>query len=293
VQKVEGTVPSLRSRVSDIAPELDAIVMRALSAKASERFADAAEMARAIESHAVLAKRSEVSDWVQRLARAALATRAALVSEVEKGGQSEAPPPLHTSSGVQPVASASIAPTRVLPQSGRGQAWAVESPSGTSAPAAAPRAGDDSTLSAVVRAQSRKIRLMLLGIAGSLVAGGALLGGVLSGERSPSSTALPEQRPSSPVSAVSVHSAPEALAPLSAPLASAPRGPTPSAPSSALAAGGEPASAAAPASSARPRSTIPSPSKPASKRRQAVGRNCDPPYRIDAKGHRVFKVECF
>jgi serine/threonine-protein kinase len=70
----EDAVPSPRSRVPEIDPELDAIVMKALSRDANERFATALEMAERIEAVAKLATRTEVSSWVKRHSQPRIAT---------------------------------------------------------------------------------------------------------------------------------------------------------------------------------------------------------------------------
>lgn len=65
----EDAVPSPRSRLPDLAPEIDAIVMKALSRDANDRFASALEMAERISAATKLAARTEVAAWVKRHSR--------------------------------------------------------------------------------------------------------------------------------------------------------------------------------------------------------------------------------
>ena len=62
----------------------DAIVSKGLSRRASERYATAREMARALEDTGLMASTREVSDWVERAAHETLAERALRLAEVEQ-----------------------------------------------------------------------------------------------------------------------------------------------------------------------------------------------------------------
>jgi serine/threonine protein kinase len=93
------TAPSEHN--SAVPPALDAITLRALAREPSERFSSAREMASAIESALRVASQSEVADWVQQVAGAKLAQRAALLRRAlprasrrtERGGPSRARSP--------------------------------------------------------------------------------------------------------------------------------------------------------------------------------------------------------
>jgi serine/threonine-protein kinase len=64
--------------------ELDAITLKGLSPKPSERFASAREMALEIEQKVGLASPREVSEWVEGLAKGPLEVRAAAVDAMER-----------------------------------------------------------------------------------------------------------------------------------------------------------------------------------------------------------------
>jgi eukaryotic-like serine/threonine-protein kinase len=77
----------------EVPPELDAIVLRALSRDPVERYATAREMANALERAIRVASQSEVADWLQHVAGAGLAQRAAqLRTMVDVGAAPDGPP---------------------------------------------------------------------------------------------------------------------------------------------------------------------------------------------------------
>ncbi|MBI5534825.1 MAG: serine/threonine protein kinase [Deltaproteobacteria bacterium] len=80
----DGTPMPPSQVVSTLSPEIDALVMRALSKDAAQRFATAADMSTAIESATDLASQQEVSRWVNDIAGASLAARAAKVVRIEQ-----------------------------------------------------------------------------------------------------------------------------------------------------------------------------------------------------------------
>lgn len=84
-----GTVPPPSSRVDQSSPELDAIIAKATARSAAERYATAADMARAIEDCVRPALPAEVSAWLEEVAGEALRERAALVGELEKRARCE------------------------------------------------------------------------------------------------------------------------------------------------------------------------------------------------------------
>lgn len=77
-------IPPPSSVVSGLPPELDAIACRGLCRDPNARFATALEMANALERAVPSAPAPVVAAWVERLAGAALAARAAEVSRVER-----------------------------------------------------------------------------------------------------------------------------------------------------------------------------------------------------------------
>jgi serine/threonine protein kinase len=76
--------------VPELAPELDAIVMRGLSRDREQRYATAREMALELERRLGIATQSEVSDWLLEVAGAALAQRASQLRRLQEraGGPS-------------------------------------------------------------------------------------------------------------------------------------------------------------------------------------------------------------
>jgi serine/threonine protein kinase len=73
--------------VEGVPAALDEMVMRGLARQKRERFATAREMAVALEAAVAPATQRAVGEWVESLAAAALAKRAALVEEVEGKGR--------------------------------------------------------------------------------------------------------------------------------------------------------------------------------------------------------------
>ena len=67
VRKIsEDPIPEPSTRVSDLPPEIDAIVMKALAREASDRYESALAMAEAIAAVVKLPTRTEVSAWVRQ-----------------------------------------------------------------------------------------------------------------------------------------------------------------------------------------------------------------------------------
>jgi hypothetical protein len=81
--------PSRRS--PDVCPDLDAVVLLALSRDPTGRFATARAMARAIEVSLPVASPSDVSEWVEALAGEALLERARKAARIESGVCAPAP----------------------------------------------------------------------------------------------------------------------------------------------------------------------------------------------------------
>jgi serine/threonine protein kinase len=67
VRKIsQEPIPSPRTRLEDLPPELDAVVMRALAREANDRFESALAMAEAISNIVALPTRTEVSAWLRQ-----------------------------------------------------------------------------------------------------------------------------------------------------------------------------------------------------------------------------------
>jgi serine/threonine-protein kinase len=98
--------PSLRAK--DLAPALDAVVLRALARDPKQRFSTAREMARAIEAAIPIAGRSEVGAWVESLAGDVLAVRAGTMARIERDPVQ--PPVAEPTEGDAPALSAPSVP---------------------------------------------------------------------------------------------------------------------------------------------------------------------------------------
>ncbi len=88
-QVVALDIASPRSVVPEVAPAIEAIVMRGLARDPDDRFASALVMAEALEKASPLASHSEVGEWVRRTARDELAERAAKVALIESAEPGE------------------------------------------------------------------------------------------------------------------------------------------------------------------------------------------------------------
>jgi eukaryotic-like serine/threonine-protein kinase len=80
------------SRRSGVPAALDAAVLAGLEREPSRRFARAREMAAAIEQATMLARTSEIAEWVAMLGSAELAARADLVIDIERRGAARRAP---------------------------------------------------------------------------------------------------------------------------------------------------------------------------------------------------------
>ena len=79
-----GMVEPASQHASDLPPEVDKVIERAIALDAADRFGSAREMARALATALPPASASAVGDWVMDVARKELEARAALVSEIER-----------------------------------------------------------------------------------------------------------------------------------------------------------------------------------------------------------------
>lgn len=86
---LSGVIAPPSSVVPDLGPAIDAVVMRGLERDPSARYADASEMARALEAAVSLASGSQVGRWVEDMAGDELSRRSARVAEIENESRSE------------------------------------------------------------------------------------------------------------------------------------------------------------------------------------------------------------
>ncbi len=268
-----------------IPPDLDAVVLRALSPVPEARFATANAMVLAIEGALPIGTPREIAAWTRLVAGDELDSRAALVADVERGTATQTP--AHEDLTSKPVDA----------KSGPKTSTSDVVVSDTIDPTAA--------LSSATPAQESKPRRSWLAAAVvvSLVAGVAGLAAGLGGSEpspattpemasAPSPTDLGGEAPTLDQSAAEtprVPVTPSALPPADLPIA-------PSGASAKVA--GLPASAAPPPSTHPVAATTvrPQPQATANPPRAASPAppksNCTPPYFIDADGIRVPKPEC-
>lgn len=128
IQLVKNHVHEPVSRhVPEIAPELDALVSRGLSAEPSQRFATALEMATALEAACSPSSQREVAEWVKRVAAELLAERAKALRELETSTESS-PFVQVAISMAPPAAPSSRATFTLVPDGNTGKAWAQTDP---------------------------------------------------------------------------------------------------------------------------------------------------------------------
>ena len=239
----------------DVSDAFDAVVMRGLHLDDTQRWGTAREMALALEACVGVASPSEVGDWVETTARAALSKRSDTITGIESQPQAQPQPEAATVITETAGASAKAAePAAPAPSQQDVSSIAVEGPVGM--PARSPR---------------RTLAVAAIVAVPLLVAGALFF-----------SRAAPAPVPvasASPSPASSASSAPPATpAPSATVAAVASSSPPPNvtaAPSASVSAPPPPAAhqAHAPAAKARPS-------------------GCDPPYTTDAQGHRHYKMEC-
>jgi len=259
VLSAEVVAPS--ELASGISPQLDAAVLRGLERDPAMRYKTAREMARALEACGPLATATEVGDWVRETAHEALSQRAGCIAEIE---QLSDPAFLGLSS--QPPTTSLPAPAAPTSDDSTGASWN----DGVRTRAESPRWAPSRLLRSRGAVAASLALLLLLAAGGAVVAGRSPAGGAAAGPRPVASAPIPPDRASEPVRAASAMEATSAAALVGAP---------PDDPAS---------SAVAPKSPSTARSTKPVPA-PVRPRARA---DCDPPYTLDAVGHRHYKVEC-
>jgi len=298
---VQGNFPAPSEFAPHIDAKLDAIVLRGLATDPKKRFATARDLALELERHVGLASPSEVTEWVERLAREVLDARSNLVTAMELAArdliaiESNPPPPSlamgppvaipqHGSVGNIPVHVDPVAPhSGDVPSSSAVFAHAHTSTREPHDPHAPKSMG---LLAWSVIAIS--VALALIGV--SLGAYSLLRGSV----RHTPVIAVPSARTTmpSPPSSGGASATPSAAGTSTASVAA-------TAPSASSAADIEPATAAGTPTSlatALPTATVVRPppvlvAPPLATVKKAKPQ-CDPPYTVDDVGHRHYKPEC-
>ena len=275
----EGALTPPSALATGISPELDAIVMRALSKTADGRFSTALEMAEAITKVVPLPPRTEISAWIKRFAKARAVPATAMASSSDIADERG-----HANSIVKALERKTVITRPSF----------APSESRTSQPPGAMEIAVDAS-----RPKPASRLAMFFGIAAFALAG------VVAGRtmRAENAFAAPSHHPVSavnaPVAAPTETSTAIAIAPpttvapaetAALPTSDAPKttkkmaalaikGAKPAAKNAAA----EPAPAKDSATALSPATTTATDSKPAS---------CRLPYVVDAEGHRHYKVEC-
>ncbi len=285
---VKGDFAPPSQFVPALGPEVDAIVMRALAPDPRLRHASARELALELERTIGIASPSQVSEWVERLAKEVLDARANLVSAMELAANElsavESRPPPGSEPGVPGQIPVHLDDGAVQPHPGE-----VPSSSAVFAHTQTPHA----LRAAQLPAQGR-------GHAGVVIALSLLL--ALAGIGLGTYALLHRRAPSSEPQPAAVGQATTAM-----PTGSAPDAPdvTSTSPSATpLVSADASASAKGPPStspSATATTTTTTTTSPGTRRwtppvlvapKPPPKPSCDPPYTVDEVGHRHYKPEC-
>jgi serine/threonine-protein kinase len=268
-----------RTHSPAVTRELEAVVMRGLERDPSKRFATAREMAVALERHAALATPIEVGAWVERVAGASLAQRAARVASIDAefgGAVASRPGAMRPPQASSVTITGATVPTVAVPGLARapaddraaGVGDGADASVGAAAIASDAADGTKTGIATVTDMHVPRRRRRLLSVAS--VAGLAAAAAVAWIVRASFPSAA--QAPAS------------AAAPSSATAASVAE-PLPEVPSAEPAPSAEPLASAAGALIAPHRTVTPAP-------RHHAAASCAPPYTIDARGVRHYKPEC-
>jgi serine/threonine-protein kinase len=265
--KPPGQVLRLSGRVSpELTPatlaRLDEITLRGLRFKSEERYATAREMALALEDCLPPATAARVASWVERHASSVLDQRAVQVAEIESNSSSEFV--AYPAGAVSPSSpNASEAPqVEIVTIAG------PVNPSNLLGEPGSQVSGVSTTRAPHTHRRSRTPLAITIALLLGLGVMGVLIARSMTRKASPTP---PVVAASAPASVFLLE--PPGSSPIAAPARS-----TPSAPSASAAPTPAPPITRRPA---RPRAGKP-PAKP----------SCDPPYTLDADGHKHYKPEC-
>lgn len=262
---------------SEIDPALapfDAVVRKATSRDAADRYPTAREMARDLEATCgPPASPAEVAEWVQALASETLDERARMVAEIERSSTRSKPPiPRDTDSARLLDAASEATASSVSALSTRSEPRSGTQPVQALAPVAAAEAPAPSAFTPPVKIGIALLSLILLV---ALVAIGYLL-----------TIKVPSQPVTPPIaSATASASATDDSNRASTAIVTRP----PASASAAPATSAEPSASASASASPRASASAPTTGGPRIAR-PAV--NCDPPWVVDKNGHRHFIPEC-
>jgi serine/threonine-protein kinase len=275
---------------------LDAVVMRGLERDPSRRWPSAKEMGAALERCVGLASPSEVAEWVEGLARPALVARADRVAEIESSSERifVLPPEGVTDEALtEPDAAAGIGPDNkgAFPPQTAQTAPPFASDAFPSRPAAAglvDPVSQRSQLSSISVSRTGRppperrttlfvaigaaafLLLVLVAVVGKVIARGSTA-------TSLAPSTAPKAIDSATMAPATTAAATTTPTTITAPLAATSTSVKPVVPQTTV---------HAPATTARPTAS------PTTSAAQPPRTGCDPPYAIDADGHKKWKPEC-
>jgi hypothetical protein len=267
-------------------PGVDEVVMCGLSRNPDHRYANAHEMAVALEDTLGIETPRRVGEFLHRCAHDAIAAKAALVKEIEAVDTDTAVEMMMRASELE--SSSSVLRAGAL---GRESATLLQGlprdPSSTSSPSALHAVGDGSGLSKVSSVSlslyegraNNKGRNAAVALIGACAVG--LLAGVVWWMASDSSD-----------TATAETSAGTAATPAAPPPAPTPTPPPPPPPAATPASSESAPSASASTKVAPPTAPRPPGPKPPGPVPKPPAANCDPPYTVDATGKRKIKPQC-
>ena len=295
---IDEVVPPPSTFNQNVTPELDDIVTKGLAKSPDDRFASALEMVEALEESFPIVSQSRIGKWVKRLADDALMERARHVAEIEsvKTPAVAMPGPDGRLGSMPDIAELPAGPTELYTE-----LTAVDDSAATRAISA--ESASSSQLSSISVATSRAQRAkprgatvgVLIGIAGFTVFAAFLVIVLVAREMSDRSDAA-EAASTAPLASqtapvASGEQEPSSPAALEEPAASS--DPAPSEDAGVSEEPTEPPAEAAPAvpEKAPPAPAPRGPTKPWAPK-PTKAKSCNPPYYIDARGVKKFKVHC-
>jgi serine/threonine-protein kinase len=282
IAKVQApSIPAPSSLRPEAAP-LDEVVARALALEPRARFASARALALGIEAAVPIATASQVGAWVESLAHDALAERAARIAAIERA---DAGDEADLGEARAPISREGGATVRV-----RGErVEASSAPLDEASARTAPQARKSMPIALLAAAA---IALLTLGAVGLRALGRgdderrasvgvSATSAVTSASNVPSATA--NAAVASATAAISTAATPPSSASTAAP--SSQRG-------VASTARATPTTAAATTSTAPIAPTAPNTASTSTAASTKPPAACDPPYTVDSKGRKIYKVEC-
>jgi serine/threonine protein kinase len=268
-----GTVHPPSALVPNLPPGLDEIVLRGLAREPAHRWASAREFAIALERCVGVASPTEVGEWVEAIAHGALAKRAERIAEIESSS-SNAAAKIDLGKTTVTSTDASVRTSVDLPVSQASQLSSI------------------SVSKSAVPMRSRTPLFVGLGIAALSF---AVVSFVILARRGVPASSPEPRAPDPTASAASTIPAPP-------PASAAATAPPAAQPSTAVATATVPptsASAAATTVAAKPAAHATHTTHAAHTAHTAAPaptaahpKNCDPPYTLDDKGHKIWKPEC-